>query len=262
MNEQELILTSVLQCRRVDLYTGTVEVTADQKQQLDDICSRRSSREPAQYILRTCEFMGLDLYVDQRVLIPRPETELLVEAAATFLQKAGKPLSVLDIGTGSGNIIVSLAKNFSQHHFLALDISKEALEVASQNARTHDVLSRITFLEDDIFSDTCIRKIPPCDIIISNPPYIPSGDIADLQPEVLQEPHGALDGGEDGLRFYRRIAQFTKHALSRNGFLFLEVGQGQAKDIQDILEQTGHLVVQGCLNDYSHIERVVIAQRI
>ncbi len=262
MNEQELILTSVLQCRRVDLYTGSVEMTEDQKQQLDDIYSRRSLSEPAQYILRTCEFMGFDFYVDQRVLIPRPETELIVEAAATFLQKADKSLSILDIGTGSGNMIISLAKNFPHHHFLALDISIEALEVAKQNARTHDVFSQITFLEGDIFSDACIRKMPPCDIIISNPPYIPSGDIVDLQPEVLQEPHGALDGGEDGLRFYRQIAQFTKYVLSHHGFLFLEIGQGQAKDVKDILEKTGHLIVQGCLNDYSHIERVIMAQRI
>jgi release factor glutamine methyltransferase len=262
MTEQELVLTSVLQCRRVDIYANALKVSKAQQKRLQEIQLRRDRQEPLQYILQSVEFMGLDLYVDERVLIPRPETELLVEAAEGFLGGWRKPLTVLDLATGSGNIVISLAKRFAQHHFYAVDVSAQALEVARINAKTHHVLSHVEFIQGDIFLyQQFSSRIGKCDMIISNPPYIPSAAMATLPPEVLKEPHSALDGGEDGLRFYRQLARVAKAMLDPQGVIFVEIGQGQGESVQQIFEQDGDLVVKNRLKDYSQIERIIMAQR-
>lgn len=262
MTEQELILTSVLQCRRIDLYTEMPAVSPEQQQQLDMIAERRAHHEPVQYIFNNAEFMGLDFYVDQNVLIPRPETELLVATVEEFLRSSQEPLRVLDIGTGSGNIIISLAKNFPHHRFFSVDVSGPALDVARKNAIAHQVLSRIQFIQGNIFSrNEFIGQLEKFDIIVSNPPYIPSAEILQLQPEVLKEPLTALDGGEDGLSFYRAIAQFAPSALAAQGVLVLEIGQGQRESIQRIFEHNKDFMVKECISDYSQIERIMAIQR-
>jgi len=262
MTEKELILTSVLKCRRVDLYAEHKEFSGLQSEMILDIESRRKEHEPLQYILQTTEFMGLDFFVDERVLIPRPETELLVEAVEKVLaQNSGKVFRILDIGTGSGNIAVSLAKRNPGHEFFAIDCSPNALAVAAINAAKHDVLRQIRFLHADIFSHQDFCETKKFDIIISNPPYIKTHDIDSLSLEVQKEPRIALDGGADGLCFYRQIAKTSLELLSDDGILCLEIGQGQELQVQDILLKCGQLAAQECLKDYLNIQRIMIAKR-
>jgi len=263
MTEQELILTSVLKCRRVDLYTTPRTLSGLQREAIAEIESRREVHEPLQYILQTSEFMGLDFFVDERVLIPRPETELLVEQVEKVMgQQTKKNLRILDIGTGSGNIIVSLAKRNPGHAFYALDRSSDALKVATTNAAKHDVLGAIQFLQADIsFDHNFCPYDEKFDIIISNPPYIKTDDIDSLSSEVQQEPRMALDGGVDGLFFYRQIARRAKDLLSSDGVLCLEIGQGQAEDVKNILGNVGQMIVCECISDYLNIQRIMIAKR-
>jgi len=263
MTERELILTSVLKCRRVDLYANPQELSGLQREAIAEIESRREVHEPLQYILQTSEFMGLDFFVDERVLIPRPETELLVEAVEKIMGKSSKKkLRILDIGTGSGNIIVSLAKRNLGHQFFAVDCCANALKVATTNAAKHDVLGVIQFSQVDIFLDhNFYHSDEKFDIIISNPPYIKTGDIASLPSEVQQEPLMALDGGVDGLFFYRAIARRVKDLLSPNGVLCLEIGQGQAAAVKDILLDVGQFIVCECICDYLNIQRIMIVKR-
>lgn len=263
MTEQEIILTSILKCRRVDLYTKGQRLSKDERNRLSAIDRLRRAKEPLQYILNCCEFMGLEFFVDRRVLIPRPETELLVQAAGEAVAKnSKKSLRILDIGTGSGNIIISLAKKFPKNKFYAVDISPDALEVAQKNAQAHNVAKQIRFIEADVtYESDFLKREEKFDIIISNPPYIKTGDLATLQEEVRREPRFALDGGDDGLYFYRLIAKVSKRLLASDGILLLEIGFGQEEDIKEILMRLGCLKNVEILKDYSEIKRIIIAKR-
>ena len=263
MTEEELILTSVLKCRRIDLYAQELALSENERNMISAIETRRQAKEPLQYILNTCEFMGLDFFVDHRVLIPRPETELLAQAVCDhMIGNPKKNLRVLDIGTGSGNIIISLAKRFPQNEFYAIDASSDALAVAKMNAQKHHVAGRIDFLKVDfLFDGDFFSREEKFDIIISNPPYIRTGELSVLQQEVQQEPRIALDGGGDGLCFYRRIALASPQLLTPDGILFLEIGQGQDEEVGGILSTLGGLRVEECIKDYSQIKRIMIAQR-
>lgn len=264
MTEQEMVLTSVLKCRRLDLYAGERVPSDAELEQILRIRSRRKHHEPLQYILGTCEFFGLEFSVDRRVLVPRPETELLVEASAGLLGGPSRgALNVLDIGTGSGNIIISLAQQYPQHHFFAIDVSAEALEVARKNALTHDVLPRIEFAQADILSSGDQPALKRTyDIIVANPPYIPQGSLASLPPEVRQEPRLALDGGVDGLCFYRAIARLAANQLPARGHCCLEIGFGQRDEVEHIFLSTDCFEIVECRKDHSGIERALIIQRI
>jgi len=187
----------------------------------------------------------------------------LVEAAEKMIaKKPGQRLRILDIGTGSGNIIVSLAKRNPGHIFYAIDVSSNALKVATTNAATHNVLNHITFLHGDILRGLdFLAKEKEFDIIISNPPYIKTNDIETLSCEVQQEPRIALDGGADGLCFYREIARVCAYLLSADGVLCLEIGQGQEAQITEILLKVGSLRVQECFKDYLDIQGIIIVKR-
>ncbi|MEW5894715.1 MAG: peptide chain release factor N(5)-glutamine methyltransferase [Candidatus Omnitrophota bacterium] len=222
MNELDYIKTSLLNCARVDLYSGKAVLSGEQKKQFDAIRMRRLGGEPLQYIFGSVEFCGLSFHVDPRVLIPRPETEIMVEhVLRLFSDKAyQRPLRVLDAGTGSGCVAVSLAR-FSKYVTCdAVDISSEALTVARENARLHGVDGRVSFLQGDI------RKISlpdhSYDVIISNPPYIPDNVIDSLPEEVRCEPRQALEGGKDGLDFYRYFCFAAPRLLIENGLLVCE----------------------------------------
>lgn len=263
MNEQELILTSVLNCKRVDLYTKKVSLSENQKKEIENIKKRRFHGEPIQYILGVSNFMGLDFLVDSNVLIPRPETEILVETVLRHVNTLPlKNLQILDIGTGSGNVAVSLAKNMKEGVFTAIDISLKALDIAKKNAHKHGVDNQIKFdclniLEDQEFLG-CNKEF---DIIVSNPPYVKSKDILGLSQEVQKEPGLALDGGDDGFIFYRAIANKANYLLKDKGFVFLEIGQGQEKEIESIFRETTHFGLKDCLNDYSNIKRIMILEK-
>lgn len=264
MTEKEIILTSILNCRCVDLYAERKPLTETQESQLESILSRRKNGEPLQYILGNCEFMGLKFLVDKRVLIPRPETELLVEAVMEQAEIFGAgPLSILDIGTGSGNVAVSLAKNISNASVISVDISSDAITLAKANARLNDVLKNIKFIKSDLFQywRNNSRRPKLFDIIVSNPPYIASNTISTLASDVQMEPRLAFDGGPDGLYFFRRIIDEAPEFLRPGGFLFFEIGDGQKAALENIINENPEFILMQFIKDYVRTERIVIAKR-
>ena len=237
MSEEEIILTHILQCRRTDLLVHKPRLSSDQEKQLQEYKARRAKGEPLQYILGCWEFYGLEFKVDRRVLVPRPETEVLVDLAVKKFQGA----SILDLGTGSGNIAVALAKFLPYTKVTAVDISIDALALAMDNAQRHGVEGRVALVNEDM--TTYLKEIASrplvarddgefFDMIISNPPYISSGQMSHLPKDVRQEPALALDGGEDGLKFYRDIIKYSPGLLRAGGCLMMEFGDGQAKAVQ------------------------------
>jgi len=240
MTEDEIILTHILQCRPIDLALKRPTLTPTQQEQFENYRRRREVGEPLQYILGTCNFMGLELAVNPSVLIPRPETEQLVDTAIKYF-KGGH---TLDLGTGCGNIAIALAKFVPQSQIVTVDTSPQALEVARSNARRHGVEDRIQFIQDDFFVSLQTRRSPwasTCnskvfDLIISNPPYIPTSRLRSLPRDVQHEPDIALDGGEDGLNFIRIIIKYTPCLLREGGCLMMEFGDGQAEAVKKFVE--------------------------
>jgi len=257
MTEQELILTHIRNCRRVDLYADPRPLTMEEQFHLEHILAERRCGKPLQYLLGECEFMGLKFTVNPSVLVPRPETELLVELAIEKIKDKKEPSRILDIGTGSGNIAVSLAKFIPNAVITALDCSVEALAVARQNAKASEVEHRIGFFEADIFSVFALQN--KFDLIISNPPYIPSHEIKNLPLDVQQEPRLALDGGEDGLKFYRHIFSYAVKHLTEGGCLLMEIGDGQSPALERILQIYPELSFE-FHKDYKETDRILAAK--
>jgi release factor glutamine methyltransferase len=207
------------------------------------------------------EFCGLDIMVDERVLIPRPETELLVSETTNLvysLQLTAHRLRILDLCTGSGAIAIALTKAVPDCKIVVSDISEDAIEVAEKNAAKHGVCGQIQFVTSDLFNNIKGRF----DLIVSNPPYIARFEFETLQKEVLKEPRLALDGGEDGLDFYRRIVNLAGEYLNPGGYLLFEVGYGQAKEVSRIIESERFFKVVDVVKDFNDIDRVVVAQWI
>ncbi len=218
---------------------------------------RRAANEPVQYILGKQEFYGLDFHTTPAVLIPRPETELLVEAVLHRLPP-NDFLEILDVGTGSGILAVTLAHHLPHAEITAVDISVDAIAVARRNAETHHVGDRIRFVISDLLS-TLDHKLERFDAIVSNPPYVAETDRASLAPEVRDyEPATALFAGETGLDIYRRLIPEARNALKPNGLLALEIGQGQRDAIANFLKDWRDL---SFLNDLQQIPRVALARR-
>lgn len=230
MTEDELLLTHVLRCRPADLLLNKPALTPSQKIQLEGYKSRRRNGEPLQYILGSWDFCGLEFKVDPRVLVPRPETEMLVDLAV----KRTKGGRILDLGTGSGNIAVTMAKFLPDAHLTAVDLSEAALSLAQENARTHKVEGRIEFVRADMTAFA--GRGEPYDLIISNPPYIPSAQMAQLPADVRREPAMALEAGTDGLDFIRSIINRSTHLLRKGGYLMMEFGDGQAGAVLGLAE--------------------------
>jgi len=257
MTEAELVLTHVLNCNRLSLYLNKDAILDKDKSVLiSRILERRISGEPLQYILGRCEFMGLEFKVDKRALIPRPETEILVESAITKLKAAVNiSLKILDLGTGSGCIAICLAKLLPRAFIWATDISLGALRLAKENADAHKV--KVKFLRSDIFS-ALEKDQEKFDLIISNPPYISRQEFRGLAKEISFEPVLALEAGIDGLDFYRRIISQAAGYLKEGGFLILEMGFGQRSGIEDILRKSKNFEIMEIVKDYNNIERVVV----
>ncbi|MFH1888652.1 MAG: peptide chain release factor N(5)-glutamine methyltransferase [Candidatus Omnitrophota bacterium] len=260
MNEAELLFTDILNCDRASLYLNRDAVLDETSSRfVCGVLKRRAKGEPIQYILGKAEFMGFSFMVNRDVLIPRPETEILVETAIKVIHSSGfKVHSILDIGTGSGCIAVSLAKFLQDTEITATDISHKALAIARQNAILNKV--EINFLQSDIFSGHELRTMN-YELIISNPPYIPIAEIETLQPEVGYEPRIALDAGQDGLFFYRRIIKEAPRYLREGGFLIMETGFDQKKAIKNILQKSGYFEIMEWVKDYSGLDRVVVAKK-
>ncbi len=210
-------------------------------------------RMPAAYITGETEFMSLPFSVNEKVFIPRPETEILVEAALSRLKRSD---NVIDMCTGCGNIAVSLTK-YSSCQVYACDISREAIEIARRNAIQNEVYGLISFLQGDMF--TPLRFERKFNLVVSNPPYIRHDEIQKLPVEVRNfEPHIALDGGEGGLKFYHILSEESRKFLRPGGYLMVEVGFDQARDVHQIF--TKHFKNLEILKDYAGIERIVIAE--
>lgn len=259
--EAETLLSRALACSRSELYTRDIIVSEDIENAYDLLMKRCLAGEPLQYITGLAEFMGMDFIVDKGVFIPRPETEVLVEEvfhhASRITHHTEQGVKILDLCTGSGNIAVSLAKALPGAELTATDISESALETARKNTCLHNVDGRIKFCKGDLFDAICFDINYKFDIIVCNPPYIKKTEIGFLQKEVKEEPFISLNGGLDGLEFYRRIADDSPSYLKRDGSLFLEIGAGQAKDIKEIFESNGIFKVHRIIKDPAGIERVM-----
>lgn len=261
MNETELLFSEIMNCGRLALYQNkSLPLGRSKSLLIASALKRRMAGEPIQYILGKTEFMGLEFKVDENVLIPRPETEILVETVINLVHSSKfKVHSILDIGTGSGCIAVSLAKSIPNVSITAVDISEKAIEAAKQNALSNKV--KINFLVSDLFGSNKLRA-GNYELIVSNPPYIPGAEIASLQPEVRREPRIALDGGSDGLDFYRRITKSAPAYLKERGFLIIEIGFNQRKKIENIFQKSGNFEIIESIKDYNNLDRIIVARKI
>ncbi len=258
--QSETLLAHILGQPRMQLYLNFQrELSEVHVAACRDLVQRRGRREPLQHLVGSVSFCGLELRVDGRALIPRPETEQLVDHAVAFLRDLGTETpTVLDFGTGTGCIAVALAVRCPRARIWASDVSAEALELARLNALAHTAADRITFLLGDglagLPAGSCF------DLIVSNPPYIPSAEIDQLQPEVREhDPRIALDGGGDGLNCYRLLAGEAAGLLAPGGALMVEHGDGQAVAINTLLQRE-NWIVEAPLSDYSGRERFLVAR--
>ena len=257
--DAERLMGDVLGLSRAELYLSFDRLLkASERERYKNLVRRRAAHQPLQYILGETEFMALSFKVTPDVLIPRPETEILVEKIIeTVKNQAG--IRILDIGTGSGNIAVSLARYLKSADVVAVDSSPKALSVARENARMHRVEGKVRFLQSDIREPHFAQAMDsPFDLVVSNPPYISAEAWDDLPIEIRQyEPKSALCDGEDGLVFFRIIAQKGRQLLRSDGRLFFEVGDGQHEEVKNILRE---LKYQGIVvyPDLNGIERVVV----
>ena len=259
--DAEVLLCAVLKCQRITLYVDFERPLSEEElATYREYVRRRGNFEPLAYFLGERAFMRNTFKVNKATLVPRPETELLVESLvriAPLLKREGD-VKILDIGTGSGAIIVSLLDYLPNAKGVGVDISVDALIVAKENSEKIGVTGRIGFVRSDVFSKLPLEK--KFDIIVSNPPYIPAGDIAGLDKDVQQEPRGALDGGADGLDFYRRITAEAMDHMGEEGVLAFEIGIGQAAAVQQLCLDAG-FVKTAVRKDYAGIERMVFAVR-
>jgi release factor glutamine methyltransferase len=279
--QTELLLAHLLKLPRMKLYLNFERaLTPTEVDGLREFIRRRGQREPLQHITGSTSFCGLGIAVNRHALVPRPETELLAESGWQFLSTLNsQPSTALDFGTGTGCIAIALAVKCPSAKVVATDVSPDALALAKQNAGRHNAAERIEFLQSDGFAalqnvgqasclfpsekkklETGGTPVLHFDLIISNPPYIPSAEIATLQSEVRDfDPRAALDGGADGLDFYRKLAMEAKPFLKPGGKIMLEFGDGQAEAIGKIFEAE-KWIVEAVREDYSQRERFLIAK--
>jgi release factor glutamine methyltransferase len=256
----ELLLAHVLKLPRMKLYLNFERPLNEQEQDsYRENCRRRGIREPLQHIVGSVSFCGLEIRCTSSALIPRPETEILAQLAWEFLEQsqASEPVA-FDLGTGTGCIPIAMAARCSRARIVTTDVSAEALALAQDNAKQCGVADRIEFIRADGFAGlTGDRRFH---LIVSNPPYIPSAEIETLEPEVRDfDPRLALDGGADGLDFYRRLALEAAHHLHPGGQLMVEFGDGQAEQLRTIF--TGrHWAVEAVRPDFSQRDRFLIVR--
>lgn len=257
--DAEILLCAVLKCERINLYID-FERPLDESElaQFKQMVIRRAQGEPLAYILGEKAFMRNTFKVNKYTLVPRPETELLVEHLVRICEQINQEAKILDIGTGSGAIIVSLLDYLPQAKGVGVDISAGALKVAKENAVNIGVSSRAAFLHSDLF--TAIPDEKKFDIIVSNPPYIPAKDISSLAKDVQNEPHSALDGGEDGLDFYRKITAEASLHMAEDGLLAFEIGINQSEAVSGLCIEKGFTAV-AVGKDYAGIDRMVFAAK-
>ena len=252
----ELLLASILRCKRLDLYLkfdrplDESEISAYR-----EFIRRRSTFEPLQYITGSVEFFNLKLKVTPDVLIPRPETELLVEAIIETV-KNNNEISFLDIGTGSGAIAVSLAYKILNSKLMALDISNKALIVAKENAKRYNLEDRINFIQFDILQDD-FHELGKFDVVVSNPPYVSAEEYKSLQKEIRDfEPAEAVSDFEDGFKYYSAISEKSNSVLKEKGLLFFELEANSSQRVEKIMIENNFMNIKK-IKDYSGIDRII-----
>lgn len=263
--EAEILLSYLLKMKRSEIYLNFDKILSNnERRELEQAIQKRLKNIPLQYITKHQEFMGMDFFIEEGVLIPRPETEILVEKSIEKL-KNKKPdlhLRVADLGTGSGIIAISMAKYIKNITIYAIDISEKSLKLASKNALKHNCEDKIVFIQGDLLEPLREKIGQNClDGVVSNPPYISLEDFKSLPVEIRErEPKIALCGGVNGMDYYRKIVKKASYFLKKNGFVALEVGACQAKKVKElILKENDFKQNIEIFRDYSNIERVVIA---
>jgi len=257
--DAELLLAHALECRRIDLYARYDQVpTGEPLAQFREMVRARGQRVPAKYLVGTSEFYSLTFDVGPSVLVPRPETEFLVERALE-LMAPDADITVADLGTGTGAIAIALATQRPQAHIVATDLSPDALAVAKANAQRHEVTDRVEFREGSWFQ--AFEPASAFDVIASNPPYVADHELANAMPEVRDhEPRLALEAGTDGLDALRVLVPGAAAWLVPGGWLIVEIGAGQAKAVTDLAEATGDYDAIAVAPDFQGIDRVVSMQ--
>jgi release factor glutamine methyltransferase len=261
----ELLLSHVLGCKRIELYTNFDRVVEQAKlDELRGLVKRCAEHEPVAYLVGRCEFYSLEIRLNKACLIPRPETELLVERAIDLLRARPQPAAVLDLCTGSGCIAAAIAKNVPECRVTATDVSDEALTAANENVQLHDLGERVRLLCGDLF-DPLIGGLDETsfDLVVSNPPYVTSAEMETLDRNVKDyEPVSALHGGVDGLDVYRRILERIEPFLKEDGVLMLEIGYRQGPAIRELLEATCLFAKITIEKDRSDNDRIATAWRL
>lgn len=258
----DIILSFVLNVDRIKLIIyENLEISKEDVNKIYKLIEERKKGKPIAYIIGKKEFRKLSLCVTEDVLIPRPDTEVLCEKILEKISKFGdKRLNILEIGVGSGAISISVLCEFKNVFIDAIDISKEAINIAKKNSDIYDVSDRINFIECDILSQKEFFNLKKYDIIFSNPPYIETNEIQYLKKDVLFEPNIALDGGEDGLLFYRRITEISDYLLKENGYLLYEIGYNQLDAVINIMKNFKFVDIES-FKDYQYLDRVVIGRK-
>ncbi|MDU9049465.1 MAG: peptide chain release factor N(5)-glutamine methyltransferase [Candidatus Electrothrix sp. Rat3] len=261
--EAELLLRHCLNVSRSKLFLlHDQPVDQEQERRFQELLQRRCQREPLQYIIGSCEFWSLDFLVSPAVLIPRPETEFLLEHCFSTLQHnaSGQPQRVLDLCTGSGIIATILAKEFPCSKVIATDFSQEALELAWKNISSYHLNERVHLLQADLL--TAFSCTPLFDLIVTNPPYVKAGDIPTLEPEVRDwEPHLALSGGNTGLDCVTRICRDAKPLLQPGGWLFMEIGADIGQEVEQVFLEAGGYEQVKVVPDWAGLPRVLQARK-
>ena len=257
--DTEVLLAHALGCKRIDLYARHSEAAPEQgRQKFRELVRQRVEGCPVAYLVGRKEFFSLEFAVNRTVLIPRPDSECVVDECLRLAKTMTEP-AVLDIGTGSGGLAVAVAKHHKTARVTAVDISPEALAVASSNAERHGVAQRVRFMHSDLFA--ALPDEEPFDFILSNPPYIPHDDIAKLAPGVRDyEPHTALDGGTDGYAVFERLIAEAPAHLKPGGYLLVEIGSPQEGPARARIERQGGYELAKTVHDGSGHPRVLIAR--
>lgn len=255
----ELLLAHIIGCKRLDLYLAFDRpLTEPELNIYRGLIKRRASYEPLQYIIGTVEFYGLVFKVTSSVLIPRPETELLVENIIKELSDK-EQLNILEIGCGSGNIAISLAYHLKQAQIITTDISDAALNLAKENSQKLGVAERISFIRHNILTDDLLR-FSMFDLVVSNPPYVSLQSYSSLQKEIMDfEPRLAVTDESDGLTFYRIISEKVSGNIKKGGKLFFEISHGQCDDVKSIMTKNNFSKIE-VIKDYQNIERIVFGE--
>ncbi len=258
----ELLLAEVLQMKRLELYLSYEKPLSEKEKTLyREYLRRRGEREPLQYIVGHAEFYGESFLVNRKVLIPRPETEQLVEKIVKE-NLSPELIKIMDIGTGSGNIPIILKKEIPTADITGVDISNEALEIARENCKIILNDEVINFVQGDIFDENFTESFSDFNIIVSNPPYVSGEEFNSLEDEVkLFEPEIAVTDKANGLTFYERIADVATKALKNNGKLYLEVGHNESEEVKEILADKGFARIE-VVQDYAGIDRIIKAERV